>query len=339
MNLSQSPLRRAAGLAAGAVLGLAGVAVVATPAFATDASIAKNAWCDTAQGDWVVEWTVTGNAPEGVNNFRFKSVDAAVGNGKPGGEKPVDFDGFKVTEDFTNPANTPITAQQRVKADKKYARLTVVTEFDNGHTVLPASDTAYFDGTCGKTPESPSPSPSQSDEPSPQPSVSESTSPEPSESTSTTASPTPSASETPDSPLPDSLPGEPEPIFEVTCTTMTIGFDNPEDSIAIKLHYKTSKGEERDLTIAPGEKKSETFSATEGFSIDLTIAVTYEGESFSETVTIPYEYDGECDGGSGGGLPVTGAAAGGIAAGAAGLLAVGGVLFFMARRRKVNFTA
>jgi hypothetical protein len=44
-------------------------------------------------------------------------------------------------------------------------------------------------------------------------------------------------------------------------------------------------------------------------------------------------------GASGGGLPVTGAAAGSIAGGAALLLAIGGVLFVMARRRKVKFTA
>ena len=38
-------------------------------------------------------------------------------------------------------------------------------------------------------------------------------------------------------------------------------------------------------------------------------------------------------------LPVTGAATGSIAAGAAVLLAIGGGLFFMARRRKLKFTA
>jgi len=52
--------------------------------------------------------------------------------------------------------------------------------------------------------------------------------------------------------------------------------------------------------------------------------------------TIKYKAPSDCDGG---GLPVTGAAAGGIAAGAVALLAVGGFLFFMARRRKVKFTA
>jgi membrane anchored protein len=48
---------------------------------------------------------------------------------------------------------------------------------------------------------------------------------------------------------------------------------------------------------------------------------------------------GEDATGSGGGLPVTGAAAGTIAGCAALLLIVGAVLFAMSRRRKVKFTA
>jgi hypothetical protein len=48
---------------------------------------------------------------------------------------------------------------------------------------------------------------------------------------------------------------------------------------------------------------------------------------------------GEDTNGSGGGLPVTGAAAGTIAGCAALLLIVGAVLFAMSRRRKVKFTA
>jgi LPXTG-motif cell wall-anchored protein len=48
---------------------------------------------------------------------------------------------------------------------------------------------------------------------------------------------------------------------------------------------------------------------------------------------------GEETTGSGGGLPVTGAAAGTIAGVAALLLTAGMVLFAMSRRRKVKFTA
>ncbi|MEU4221145.1 LPXTG cell wall anchor domain-containing protein [Actinoplanes sp. NPDC026623] len=140
--------------------------------------------------------------------------------------------------------------------------------------------------------------------------------------------------------VPADLPGEPEPVFELDCTTMTIGLDNPADGVEFKLHYKTTKGEERDLTIKPGEKKSEKFSAKPGFKVDVTFSATVDGESYSETETIAYEQPADCDdSGSGGGLPVTGAAAGSIAGGAAVLLIAGVGLFFMARRRKVKFTA
>ena len=70
----------------------------------------------------------------------------------------------------------------------------------------------------------------------------------------------------------------------------------------------------------------------------MTVAV----EGFEDDAeTIAYEQPADCDteGSGGGTLPVTGAAAGGIAGGAGLLLALGGVLFFMARRRKVKFTA
>ncbi|BFU42828.1 LPXTG cell wall anchor domain-containing protein [Krasilnikovia sp. MM14-A1004] len=133
-------------------------------------------------------------------------------------------------------------------------------------------------------------------------------------------------------------PGEPTPIIEADCTTVSIGFDNPKDGIEFTLHLKTSKGEKRDVAFKQGDRKVEKFSATPGFQIKLSISVKGYGTSPVETIT--YKLPEGCDSnGGGGGLPVTGAAAGSIAGGAAALLAIGGVLFFMARRRKVKFTA
>lgn len=143
---------------------------------------------------------------------------------------------------------------------------------------------------------------------------------------------------------PTTTPGEPKPILEEDCTTITIGLENPKDGKEITLKFKTSKGEERTTVIAPGETKTEKFSAVPGF----TVTVTPIGIEGGSTETITYEQPANCDtsgSGSGGGsgsdsgLPVTGAAAGTIAGGAGLLLALGGVLFFMARRRKVKFTA
>ncbi len=130
--------------------------------------------------------------------------------------------------------------------------------------------------------------------------------------------------------------GEAEVVLDMDCDTMTFGLDNPEDGEEIKIVLTTSKGEKRELTIKPGEKKTEKFSATEGFV--LTVKDVASGES----VELPYKQPENCAGsGSGGGdeLAETGAPIGTVAGGAAALLAVGGGLFFLARRRKVKFTA
>jgi hypothetical protein len=150
-----------------------------------------------------------------------------------------------------------------------------------------------------------------------------------------TPTPTPTVSPTPTPTATTPAPGQPTPILEQDCTTMTIGLDNPAEGKTITLKFKTSKGEERTTVIKPGETKTEKFSAVPGF----TVTVSAKGlEGGSET--IPYQQPDNCDTqGSGGGLPVTGAAAGTIAGGAALLLAVGAVLFVITRRRKVKFTA
>jgi len=131
-------------------------------------------------------------------------------------------------------------------------------------------------------------------------------------------------------------PGAPTPILERDCTTISIGVDNPAEGNEITLKFETSKGETRTTVIKAGEKKVEKFSAVPGF----TVKVTPTGIEGAKPETIAYEKPDNCDtAGSGGGLPVTGAAAGTIAGGAGLLLAIGAVLFVVSRRRKVKFTA
>ncbi|BCL16195.1 hypothetical protein [Micromonospora sagamiensis] len=133
--------------------------------------------------------------------------------------------------------------------------------------------------------------------------------------------------------------GEPETSYDSTCEELTLQVANPENGISLTSTFTPSVGEPKTVTFAPGTTKKITFPAAEG----LTVVVT--GDLASEkpiTWTAP---KGGCgDGGTGGGdqeggLPVTGAAAGGIAAGAAALLALGAVLFVVARRRRIRFTA
>ena len=156
----------------------------------------------------------------------------------------------------------------------------------------------------------------------------------------TPESPSPTPTETPTLPVPTDAPNVFTPILDEDCTTMTIGADNPADGITWKFDLKTSKGEERSFTLKPGEKHTEKFSATEGFSIKVTISVTVEGKTYSDFDTVKYEKPGDCTGGEGGGgLAKTGTPTAAIAGSAVAILALGAVLFFLARRRKVKFTA
>lgn len=114
---------------------------------------------------------------------------------------------------------------------------------------------------------------------------------------------------------------------------MIIGLDNPDDGIEIPLVFTPSTGEPRELVVKPGERKTVTFPASEGF----TLKAAVKGFE-SEAETIPWSAPEGCDG-SGGGLPVTGVSVGGIAGGAGVLLAAGAALFYVSRRRGVKFTA
>ncbi|BAL92293.1 hypothetical protein AMIS_70730 [Actinoplanes missouriensis 431] len=337
MNLPQSPLRRFGSLAAGTVLGLAGVAVVASPAFAHHSEVTGE-YCKTASGDLNVTWNL-----DAVGQHVGEPRPYRLVTWKPSPAGTVT--NIAATEDenkFPYTAGTVVTGKQTITGAEPGTVPTVEykAKFDNGHGDIDVRTAKAVDkGACAPTEQPPAeeePPPAEGE----QPPASQSPSASPSASQSPSASP--SASEEPEIPTEDiPVDADIKEIFEVTCDTMTIGLDNPADSLPINLHYKTSKGEERDLTINPGEAKSEKFSASEGFTVDLTISISAEGETFSETVTVPWEKPAgeDCDGGTGGGLPVTGAAAGGIAGGAAALLAVGAVLFMLARRRKVKFTA
>lgn len=302
MNL-KSPLRRTAVLTAGALIGLSGAFALAGPASAHHNTVSGTVDCDKVSGEWVVDWKVqaVGNRP----TYQWTEVKLT-----PEGTK-IDNPDLAVNGKALENAKE-ITGKQRVPGTATSSSLTVAAVWQSGHAK--ATGEVKFEGKCEKTP---------TDDPS---------TPTDNPSTPTDDPSTPPA-------IPE-LPGEPKPIFEADCDTMTIGLDNPANGVQFTLKFKTSKGETRTLVIKPGEKKTATFSAKPGFKIDLTFTATVEGKSFSETTTIKFEKPADCDSsGGGGGLPNTGAAAGSIAGGAGALLAIGAGVFFMARRRKVKFTA
>jgi hypothetical protein len=316
VKLFKSPLRRTTAVLAGAFLGMAGaVTFAAAPASAHAPSVSGTASC-VQDGSWKIDW-LFGNdysIPAIVRQIELDPQLELTGEITKPHKRIPRFSAGRADQEV--PGATEVPAD----VDSVHIKVWLTWPLDGYSNFEPAEATVTKPAEC-TTPTTP---------------PSETPTTPPSETPSTPPSETPS---TPPSSTPPT-PSEPTPIVEMDCTTMTIGLDNPADGIALPLHFKTSKGEERDLTIAPGEKKTEKFSATPGF----TVEVSLQGAS-EDSETIAYEKPAHCDtaggsgGGDSGGLPVTGAAAGTIAGGAAVLLAIGGVLFFMARRRKVKFTA
>lgn len=129
---------------------------------------------------------------------------------------------------------------------------------------------------------------------------------------------------------------QPTLAFASTCDELIFEVTNPKDGAPITVTFTPSTGDAQTITVAPGEVKTVTFPGSEGLTVTPS-SEGVEGEPFA------WEPEESCGGAGGGGdepeLPVTGVAAGGIAGGALVLLSLGAVLFFMARRRRMRFTA
>ena len=331
MNLLKTKLRRTTAVLAGAVLGLAGVAVLAAPASAHSPLVAGSSDCVNSDGSWTVSWKIG-------NDFGETATVGEV-SAKDSSGKDVTVTG-PIT--VTSPP-VVIPAYTGADSDKAIGASTKVTDSAADsvtlETILVWADGYTNDGKGGRAPQYTTvDKPEQTCAPTTTPSTAPTTTPP----TEATTSPTPT--ETPTLPVPtpssSATPNIFTPILEEDCTTMTIGADNPADGITWKFDLKTSKGEERSFTLKPGEKHTEKFSATEGFSIKVTISVTIDGKTYSDFDTVKYEKPGNCTGGEGGGgLAKTGTPTAAIAGSAVAILALGAVLFFLARRRKVKFTA
>ena len=183
----------------------------------------------------------------------------------------------------------------------------------------------------------------------------------------TSPSPSPSVSSKPTAPLLDG----PAVMYYMDCDEFSVGVVAPANGKPETVTLTPSTGEPKTITAAPGESQSMDFPTLEELTVEAVphsapesadtityrrsdyycglggahgAAGRFEWESGSGSVSAspsPSSVTDETAGGTAGGgaLPVTGVAIGGVVGGAALLLAAGVVLFVMARRRKVKFTA
>lgn len=94
-------LRRVVAVAAGALLGLAGVATVAAPASAHHSEVKVTAECDTAAGEWITTWTVRAVAPSDVQKFKLIEVNAQSKKGDT--TESFTIEGIQATQDDSYP--------------------------------------------------------------------------------------------------------------------------------------------------------------------------------------------------------------------------------------------
>ncbi|MEH0840940.1 cell wall anchor protein [Micromonospora sp. CPCC 205711] len=320
--MNRLKFRRVAAVAAGALIGLAGVATVASPALAHHPE-PSGTYCAAKDGEVTVTWTV-GNSESDITGTVTKLESTVPGDFtgtlKLGGELPKKGDGpATATQTHTFTGELP---ELKLTVEAKWTRDDRIITEERTVSAQPAGDCAPA--------ESPSPTAPTSPTASPEPT----SSPEPTPTQSSPATPT-SPAATPSSPA-ATTPAEPEePVFrlEETCDEMTFIVENPAKGVPFTATLKTEKGVTKKLESTPGKTTSVSFDAYQG----LKVTVSYDIVEGSET--IEYTQPEKCDKGEGGGLPVTGVATGGIAAGAVVLLAAGAILFVVARRRRVRFTA
>jgi hypothetical protein len=326
VNLLKTKLGRTSAVIAGSIIGLAGVAVFASPASAHAPIVSGDTSCikDGAK-TYDVTWhigndyqhtTQDGREVTGaVDSIKFyKVTDEHLSD--PLGTAEVSLDGAAPGTDvpFSGQDEGKLVATSKVSTDLDKVKIAVILKWSDGY---------INDGKNGHG----DPVTASVDKPD--------------YCTPPTTPTTPPTTPPTTTPPTESAPTIPAPTASFDCTTETINFDNSKGSVPVTLELKTTKGEVRTVKVGAGDKaKPEVFSGKAGFSVHATTEWTdTNGKPKSDFADFDYKQPAGCDNGEGGGLPVTGAAAGGIAGGAAVLLVAGGVLFMMARRRKVKFTA
>ena len=312
MNLFHSKLRRTATVVGGSIVGLGIVAAMAGPALACSSVIDKpTTECATDNsGNWNVDWSVSSDVNRATRSEAISDIE---------------LDGNSVQSVGDIKVGTTVTKGNWLKG----------TSTESGSTQQATLRIKFGNYGWGKV--------KKADKPETGCKVVTTTPPTTPPTTTDTTPPTTTPTDTPTVPIPtpsttsSTEPVLPNEIFAEDCTSITIGLDNTKGEIEYKLHFVPSTGSAKDLDIKAGEKKSATFDATTGFTVKVTIVAVFNGESSeAETVTVPYEKPSSCGSGD---LAVTGSSAAPLAGGAVAVAGIGAGLFFMARRRKLKFTA
>jgi len=357
-----SVVRRPLAVAGAAIVGLAAAVAFGSPASAHHSEVTGTAECDTNTGEYVVNWTVKSVAPPKADHYKFTEVVAQRFVGAQATD--VTIPAIAVTEDYVHASNEALeSGELRYSGDTTKLSLQVKAKWNNGHQeAKPQSKTLDLSGDCA------------ADAPNPQ---AEATSD--CENLYVTLSNKSDATKAATfvvkgegfeqevtiaksgDPVTVTIPkdkatsvtvtekgtkwtekfawenpgncGEPTGTYEATCDSLTFRAENPADGPKVTWTFTPSVGEPVTRVLEPGtEMEPVVFPASAG----LKVTVSAEGE---EDFVVDYDEEKPQDCGDTPTLPKTGANAGAIAGGAGGLLAVGGALFYVARRRRLRFTA
>lgn len=366
-------LRRPLAVLGAAVVGLFAAVAVAAPASAHHSEVKVKSEC--VAGEWVVTWTVNSYAPGDVKNYKLIDVKAKTFVGTV--DSVASITGIAVTEGDSYPykVGEPLVATQHLPGTTAKASLEVKAKWENGFVEDGAKGAfIQLSGTCEKD-EVPPPATAKptatvvadcdGNVAVKLKNAEDATAPAKFTVTGTdgfkeTATVAPGKDDTVKVPAKNAgnikvtaegadralfddkpaeakdciAPGEPAGSYQSTCDELIFEIANPADGKSVTVTFTPNKGEAQTVTVAPGETKPVKFPASEG------LTVTPSGDGL-ESPPIAWKKPADCEsaGGGGGSLPLTGVAAGSIAGGAAVLLAIGVVLFLVARRRRLKFTA
>jgi LPXTG-motif cell wall-anchored protein len=122
----------------------------------------------------------------------------------------------------------------------------------------------------------------------------------------------------------------PDIAIEQTCDELSISVTNPPNGLEFDLVFTPNTGAAQTMKVEKGKTAKVTFDASEGLVVTPSV-----GEEKLDPIA--WTQPAGCEDTPT--LPLTGANTGAIAGGAGGLLVIGAGLFFIARRRRLRFTA